>query len=611
MSNAKCIDLLLPCAPPQPAFGSRNGRDNPMPLTDPSIPDLMRERASEQPNAPAYTFVDHDIDPSGFPESLTWSQVHRQAQVIAEELRLCGSPGDRAAILAPQGFDYIVAFLGALQAGFIAVPLSVPQPGSHDERVSSALRDSRPVVILTTSAVVGDVTRYVLAHSGHSAPSFIEVDLLDPESPATAGSDGPAGRAAYLQYTSGSTRTPTGVVITHRNVIANFQQMQSDYFHELGNVPPPDTEIVSWLPFYHDMGLIFGICAPIIVGRPAVLMSPMAFLQKPARWIQSLARYGRAFSAAPNFAFDLAVRRTTDHDMAGLDLSRVLAIVSGSERVHPATLRRFHERFARFNLSENVIRPSYGLAEATLYVTTSEPGRRARAVRFGQEELSVGYAKPCESQAVEAAELVSYGAPRASMIRIVNPDSGMENPAGAIGEIWVHGDNVAMGYWRNPGLTRRTFGAKIVNPSSGTPAGRWLRTGDLGVISDGELFIVGRIKDLLIVDGRNYYPDDIEATAQQITAGRVAAVSVADGATERLVVIIEFKQRGDSPDAMKLRTVKRQVTSAISRSHRLYVADLVVVPQGSIPITTSGKIRRSACLERYRQNEFTRLDDAS
>jgi len=580
-----------------------------MPLTDPSIPDLLRERASEQPNVPAYTFVDHDIDPSGFPESLTWSQVHRQAQVIAKELGLCGSPGDRAAILAPQGFDYIVAFLGALQAGFIAIPLSVPQPGSHDERVSSALRDSQPVVILTTSAVVGDVTHCVLADGGHSVPSIIEVDSLDLDSPAAAGSGGPAGRAAYLQYTSGSTRTPTGVVISHRNVIANLAQVQSDYFHELGKVPPPDAEIVSWLPFYHDMGLVFGICAPIIVGRPAVLMSPMAFLQKPARWIQSLARYGRAFSAAPNFAFELAVRRTTDHDMAGLYLSRVLTIVSGSERVHAATLRRFHERFARFNLSENVIRPSYGLAEATVYVTTSEPGRPARTVRFGQEELSVGHAKPCESQAVEAAELVSYGAPRASMIRIVNPDSGIESPAGAIGEIWVHGDNVAMGYWRNPELTRRTFESKIVNPSSDTPTGRWLRTGDLGVISDGELFIVGRIKDLLIVDGRNHYPDDIEATAQEITAGRVAAVSVSDGGTERLVVIIELKYRIDSHDGMeRLRAVKREVSSAISRSHRLDIADLVTVPQGSIPITTSGKIRRSACIDRYRQGEFARLD---
>ncbi len=581
-----------------------------MPVTNPSIPDLLQERASEQPNAVAYTYVDHDIDPGGFPDSLTWLQVHRRVQVIAEELRLCGALGDRAAIVAPQGLDYVVAFLGALQAGFVAVPLSVPQLGRHDERVSSALRDCLPVVILTTCAVADEVTPYALAHGGHSSPRVVEVDSLDLDSPETVGSGGPpAVRAAYLQYTSGSTRAPTGVVISHRNVIANLEQVQSDYFHDLGDVPPPDAEMVSWLPFYHDMGLVFGICAPIVVGRPAVLMSPMAFRQKPARWIQSLARNGRAFSAAPNFAFELAVRRTTDHDMAGLDLSRVLAIVSGSERVQATTLRRFREQFARFNLNENVIRPSYGLAEATVYVTTPEPGLKARTVHFGYEKLSAGHAERSENQAAGVTELVSYGAPRASMVRIVNPDTAMENPAGEIGEIWVHGDNVAMGYWRNPQLTEQTFDAKLLNPSAGTPAGRWLRTGDLGVISDGELFIVGRIKDLLIVDGRNYYPDDIEATTQEITAGRVAAISIADGGTERLVVIIELKQRGDSRDTMKrLRTVKRQVASAISRSHSLYVADLVTVPQGSIPITTSGKIRRSACLERYRQDEFTRLD---
>jgi long-chain fatty acid adenylase/transferase FadD26 len=581
-----------------------------VPVTNPSIPDLLQERAIEQPDAMAYTYIDHDFDPDGFPESLTWSQVLRRVQVVAEELRLCGVPGGRAAIVAPQGLDYIVAFLGALQAGFVAVPLSVPQLGRHDERVSSALRDCLPVVILTTSAVAGDITPYTLPHGRQSTPRVVEVDSLDLDVPAAVGWGGHSGsRAAYLQYTSGSTRTPAGVVISHRNVIANLEQVQADYFHNIGNVPPPDAEMVSWLPFYHDMGLVFGICAPIVVGRPAVLMSPMAFLQKPARWIQSLARNNRAFSAAPNFAFELAARRTTDHDMSGLDLSRVLAIVSGSERVHPATLRRFHERFARFNLSENVIRPSYGLAEATVYVATPEPGSPAITVRFGNEKLSAGHAERCGNQAEEGTELVSYGVPRASMIRVVNPDSGMENPAGAIGEIWVHGDNVAVGYWRNPQLTGRVFGAKLVNPSAGTPTGQWLRTGDLGVISEGELFIVGRIKDLLIVDGRNYYPDDIEAAIQEITAGRVAAISIADGATERLVVIIELRQRGDSPDSMKrLRAVKRQVTSAIARSHGLCVTDLVVVPQGSIPITTSGKIRRSACLDRYRQNAFSRLD---
>ena len=240
------------------------------------------------------------------------------------------------------------------------------------------------------------------------------------------------------------------------------------------------------------------------------------------------------------------------------------------------------------------------------------PSRAARPRRSASryEKLSAGHAKRCENQASGGTELVSYGPPRASTVRIVNPDTGMENPAGAIGEIWVHGDNVAMGYWRNPQQTERTFGARLVNPSPGTPEGPWLRTGDLGVMSDGELFIIGRIKDLLIVDGRNHYPDDIEATIQEITGGRVAAISIPDDRTERLVAIVELKKRGDShEEAMqRLRTVKREVTSAISQSHSLRVADLVLVPPGSIPITTSGKVRRSACVDRYRQDEFTRLD---
>ncbi len=207
-------------------------------------------------------------------------------------------------------------------------------------------------------------------------------------------------------------------------------------------------------------------------------------------------------------------------------------------------------------------------------------------------------------------ELVSYGPLRACTVRIVNPDTAMENPAGAIGEIWVHGENVALGYWRNPQQTERTFGAELLSPAPGTPHGPWLRTGDLGVISDGELFIMGRIKDLLIVDGRNHYPDDIEATIQEITGGRVAAISIPDDRTERLVTIIELKKRGDThEEAMhRLHTVKREVTSAISQSHRLRVADVVLVSPGSIPITTSGKVRRSACVELYQQDDFTRLD---
>jgi long chain fatty acid CoA FadD26 len=228
-------------------------------------------------------------------------------------------------------------------------------------------------------------------------------------------------------------------------------------------------------------------------------------------------------------------------------------------------------------------------------------------VRFDQEKLSAGYAKRCDEGGVE---LMSHGAPRACTVRIVDPETCIDNPADKIGEIWVHGDNVAAGYWRNPQLSRQTFGAQLVDPSPGTPRGPWLRTGDLGVMSDYDLFIIGRIKDVLIVDGRNHYLDDIEATIQEITGGRVAAISVPNDQSEQVVAIIELKKRGSSEAEMldKLHTVKREVMSAISRSYGLPLADLVLVAPGSIPITASGKVRRSTCAERYQQGEFTRLD---
>ena len=409
-----------------------------MPVIEFSIPAVLEDRAQQRPDDIAFTFVDYEVDPAGFAESLTWSQVHQRARVVAEELLLCGSVGDRAAILAPQGLDYIVAFLGAIQAGFIAVPLSVPQFGTHDERVFGALRDSSPVAILTTSAVVGDVMPYAGAQPGQSAPSVVEIDALDLDSPRILDANiGPHPKTAYLQYTSGSTRQPAGVVVSHRNVIANLEQMLSDYFEDHGKVPPPDTTLVSWLPFYHDMGLTLGVLAPILApagiaggaaGRPAVLMSPMSFVQKPARWMQLLATNSRSFSAAPNFAFELAVRRTSDDDMAGLDLGDVLGIVSGSERVHAATIRRFAERFSRFNLPDTALRPSYGLAEATLYVATPVPGRPPATVRFDYEKLSAGHAKRCGSEG--GVELVSYGAPRACTVRIVDPETSDRESGG-------------------------------------------------------------------------------------------------------------------------------------------------------------------------------------
>lgn len=578
-------------------------------MLEASVSDLLCERASLQPNDTAFTFVDYEQDWNGVAESLTWSQLYRRTVNVARALQHCGSTGDRAVIMAPQGLDYIVAFLGALHAGRVAVPLALPLGGVSDERVSSVLRDSSPTVVLTTSFAAETVAGYVKSQSGGPEPSVVEVDRVDLDARTGAGggcSDRP--ELAYLQYTSGSTRQPAGVMVSHRNLLANFGQVMSDFCAEHGGVAPPDTTIVSWLPFYHDMGLILGVCAPVLGGIRAVLTSPVSFLQRPARWMQLLATESHAFSAAPNFAFELAARKTSGEDMAGLDLGDVLVILSGSERVHPATLRRFTERFARFHLPGQAVRPAYGLAEATVYALTRTPARPPEIAHFESEKLATGTAVRCESPS--GTPLVSYGAPRSPMIRVVDPDTRIECPYGTVGEIWIHGDNVAMGYWQKSRETERTFGDRLVAPSEGTPESLWLRTGDSGFFFDGELFIIGRIKDLLIVYGRNHSPDDIEATVQEITRGRCAAIAVPHGGMEKLVVIIEVKKKGVSHEegADKLAVVEREVTSAVSNSHGVGVADVVLVTPGSIPITTSGKVRRAACVEQYRQGQFARLN---
>ena len=575
---------------------------------------MLRERASLQPNDTAFTFLDYDHDWDGVAVTLTWSQLYRRVVNLGEQLRLRGSTGDRALILAPQGLDYILGFLGALQAGLVAVPLSVPYAGAHDERTISVLADTSPAVVLTTSAVIDNVSASVQSGQGQSAPSIVEVDLLDLDSrqrsagPRSRGAGEDHSECIYLQYTSGSTRTPAGVMVSSKNVFTNFEQIMGDFFALEGGVAPPDLTVVSWLPLYHDMGLLLGIIMPILAGQPTLLTSPVGFLQRPARWMQLLARNGCTISAGPNFAYDLAVRKTSDDDMAGLDLGGVHTILNGSERVQPATLKRFADRFAAFNFDPRAIRPCYGMAEATVYITTRKVGEPPEIGNFDSEKLPAGQAN--RSEAGSSTPLVSYGAPTSMLVRIVDPDTARECPDETIGEIWLRGDNVAAGYWQKPEETERTFGAKIVSPSPGIPEGPWLRTGDSGFFSEGELFIIGRIKDLLIVYGRNHSPDDIEATIQEVTAGRCAAIAVPDKGVEKLVAIIELKKRGDSAEEAtdRLRVVKREVTSAISKSHGLSVADLVLVSPGSIPITTSGKIRRSQCVELYRQDEFTRLD---
>ncbi len=572
-------------------------------LSQASILAALADNARQQPDDIAYTFIDYDVDPAGFSESLTWSEFHERVQIVAEKLATCGSPGDRAVILAPQSLEYVVAFFGAMEAGFIAVPLSMPHRRQHDERVTGAMQDSAPVAVLTTSAVADEVKKYGQGDPKLRAPKFIEVDTLDFDSPPRRAQQVPLPKTAYLQYTSGSTRQPAGVVVTHKNILVNVQQLLTDYFEACPDGPPADTTVVSWLPLYHDMGLVVGAFSSILLRRPAVLMSPIAFMQRPARWLQQLASHPSTFTAAPNFAFELAVKRTTDEDLAGLDLGGVITMINGAERVHGATVRRFNERFAAFNLPDYAMRPSFGLAEATVYVTSSAGGAPPTAVWFDYEKLAAGHAERCDDQS--GSEHIGLGTPRSTTVRVVDPDACVENPAGKIGEVWLHGDHVAGGYWRNPQLTEKLFAGQLNEPTPGTPKGPWLRTGDLGVMFDDELYIIGRIKDLLIVDGRNHYPDDIEATVAEFTGGRVAAISVPDDASEKLVVIAELKNQ---VDVTELESLKQQVTAAISMTHSVSLTDFVLTGPGTLPLTTSGKVRRAASVELYRSGDFIRLD---
>ena len=570
-----------------------------------SVLSMLHGRASLRPHDVALTFTDYQRDWAGVPESLSWSQLARRTLNMAHELRLRGSVGDRAVILAPQDLHYVAAFLGSMQAGLIAVPLPLPHRGSADERVGAVLADTSPSVVLTTSAVAEDVTRYVDRAQLYTAPKIVEIDSLNLDADGVGVQSVDLPGISYLQYSSGSTRLPAGVMMSHRNISVNFEQLMRGFFAE--SKVPPDATIVSWLPFYHDMGLVLGICAPILSGYRAELMSPLAFLERPARWMRALAENPHAWSSAPNFAFDLAARKTTDSDLSGLDLGGVLGIISGAERVEPATLRRFVDRFAHFNFQDHMMRPSYGLAEATVFVAAGTWNESSGAARFDLDALTAGRVRRRADRTGTA--LVKYRVPQSPTVRIVDSETCRECPPDVVGEIWVHGDNVAEGYWHKPAEEQRRFSATLVDPSPSTPDGPWLSTGDLGFVADGDLFILGRINDLLIICGRNHYPEDIEATVQEITHGRVAAISLPLNGTDQLVTIVELKKRDDSDEeTRRLAGIRSTVTAAVANVHGLNVSDLVLVPAGSIPITTSGKIRRAACVEQYRGGRFTRLD---
>jgi acyl-CoA synthetase (AMP-forming)/AMP-acid ligase II len=528
-----------------------------------SIVDRLFARADDP--RPLFTHQDHT---HATEHTLTWAEFAARVRVIAGELRRVAEPGERVAVLAGQELAYPLAFFGALAAGVIAVPLMAPGNRAHAERLGGVLADSGARVWLTSSAAAARVREFgdpeaLLVTDELTGPGADPVPV-DPESPA------------YLQYTSGSTREPAGAVIPHRAIVAACWQGSRAYAVDEG------TTCAGWIPFFHDMGLIQLVCLPVFAGGRSVFMAPAEFVHRPRRWLRQLADHPAVFTAAPNFAYDLAADAGPgDED---LDLSDVRVALNGAEPVRPRTVERFLEVFGPHGFRREAYRPSYGLAEATVYVASAGP-EGPRGAKFDREALAQGRAVETDG----GPELVSVGRPVGQLVRIVR--DGRARPDGEVGEIWVHGPNVAAGYWGRGDAA--AFGATLDG------LGSWLRTGDLGVVHRGDLYVTGRLKDVIVVDGRNFHPQDIEAAAGEahpaIRRNRVAAFGVTDEHGEGAVVVAEWARDADADP----REVTRAVLRAVSREHDLTLRAVRLVPSGGLPRTSSGKVARSAAKARY------------
>ncbi|MGA8331318.1 MAG: fatty acyl-AMP ligase [Mycobacterium sp.] len=567
----------------------------------------------------AYRYLDYSQQADGKAIELTWNELGTRLRAIGARLQQVTARGDRVAILAPQGIDYVVGFFAAIRAGDIAVPLFAPELPGHAERLHAVLGDARPSVVLTTAAAAAAVQEFVRSLPRSRRPRMIAIDDIPDSVGATfAPVRLDTDDVAYLQYTSGSTRAPVGVEITHRAIGTNVLQMVISTGMDF------DIRSVSWLPLYHDMGLLMIVCVAVF-GTQVTLMSPIAFVRRPQRWIRQLAgesRHGRTFAAAPNFAFELAATRGLPDPGEDLDLSNVVSLINGSEPVNIDSIAKFNAAFGPYGLPSTAIKPSYGMAEATLFVSTIDPAAGATVVHLDRDQLGAGHAVTVAPDAPNAVAQVSCGRiARSQWGVIVSPDSEAELPDGEVGEIWLHGNNIGRGYWGSPEETKRVFGNKLQRAlatgshACGAPSeATWLRTGDLGVYLDGELYITGRIKDLIIVDGRNHYPQDIEATTAEaspaVRSGYVAAFSVpanqvpgapADATGERLVIVAE---RAPGAGRAELQPVIDAIRAAVSRRHRLPLAEVLLVAAGVIPRTTSGKLARRACRNQYLSHEL-------
>ncbi|WP_067884657.1 fatty acyl-AMP ligase [Nocardia vaccinii] len=540
--------------------------------------------AAERPDAPAFTALSYSGRECRS-DTLTFRGLHNAAGLLGARIGAVTAPGDRVAILCDHSLNYVVAFLACLYGSRVAVPLYPVQGHRNADRLAAVLDDARPRLSLVEP---GSEIR--TADSGFAVGSVMPVAIeranvaVSPE-PATA-------HPAYLQYTSGSTRNPAGVQVSHANLVAALDQLRS------GMPVVNDKPIVTWLPFFHDMGLVFAMSLPLYTGVHAVTLPPAEFAKRPIRWLRACGDYRAGATASPNFGLAQAVSATTRQERAELDLSELELVLNGAEPIRADVLTTFTKTFAPQGFRHSAHTAGYGLAEATLPVAFGAPGEPPATAEFDRAALADGHAVLAEPGA--GIRLVGCGTPAGQHIRLVDR-SGTRVAAGAVGEIWVRGPNVCAGYFGKPHETAETFGARAPGESE-----NWLRTGDLGFHHDGQLYIAGRLKDMIVLAGRNHYPADIETTAAdsapEVRTGHITAFGVDDGTHEALILVAELNE--PPADAAE---VARRIRAAVASAHDIAPAEVVLVERGQIPKTSSGKLRRGECRIRYRRNELVRV----
>jgi acyl-CoA synthetase (AMP-forming)/AMP-acid ligase II len=572
--------------------------------TEKSIVEILDARAAQDADRRIFTFLD---DAGSEIEWMSYGQLRARGEAIAARLQDWLAPGDRALLIYPPGLECIAALFGCFYAGVIAVPVCPPRPELLEAGTAPLLRiavDCAPAALLTSGTITETIRRLHDRRPELASAGLIVTDEIDAaEASRVQRRRIDRGDVAVLQYTSGATGDPKGVIVTHGNILANEFTIQRAFHHYTGSRPG---EGVCWLPFHHDMCLIGSVLQAVYVDGPMHIMSPVTLLQRPFQWLKAIDHYRAHTSGGPNFAYDLCVRRITDEQKAELDLSSWEVAAIGAEPVSAATMRRFTEAFAVCGFRPEAFFPCYGLAEATLFVSGGDKEAAPVVWSFADSEdattANVRGAGCGLRDAVSERPLVSCGhAWPEDEMRIVDPERQVECAEGEIGEIWFRGPSLAAGYWERPDESEAVFQARL----AGSGEEPFLRTGDLGFVWDGELFVCGRLKDLIVIHGRNIYPQDIEDTVAETHEGFVPGRGAAFGRQfeeeERLVVVQEIDRTSRSLD---LEALTRDVRRRVAESHQVQLHDIVYVRRGSLPVTTSGKVRRRETHDRYAANEL-------